>query len=327
VGITSCGTTVSFRCEAHPLIRDHNLDVVCLPVGTSVALQIVRVFFTLRMLSVLLLMFRKFSLPVEQVVPSVHVDDPSGCSDSFWYGADFDGNAPGRLKRRKVGGPELKTQGPAQFSRGALVLRDLLRFQVEGANDDVMTVVLVVLHTRVGSPHFSLVHVHPQGCEAPYVFVDSNLTPGILACRTLPELQSLMDEMSLFPATVLLKRNVALSKKMSHKKAAVSAASDPPEPSVPGDILPFAPHVVACFKPKVLSISKFSFIPLCSRLPLLILLVLQQPDLSLLPLLHSTFAPFAGPSLQTAQAPVPVAAYGCTSDYFSPQESSVVFEG
>ncbi len=157
----------------------------------------------------------------------------------------MDGNAPGRLKRAKVEGPEIKTGGRTQFSRGALVLGELLRFQIEGANDDVMTVVLVVLHTRVGSPHFSLVHVHPQGCEAPYVFVDSNLTPGILACRTLPELQSLMDEMSLFPATVLLKRNVALPKGVALKKAAVAAASDPPEPSVPGDILPFAPLVLA----------------------------------------------------------------------------------
>ncbi len=249
------------------MINDHNLEVVCVPVGTSVALQIVR-FFYLRMLPVLALMFRKLSFAIEQVVPSDNVDDPSGCSDTFWYGVDIDGNAPGNLKRAKFEGPEIKMQGRTQFSRGAHALGELLRFQIEGANDDVMTVVLVVLHTRVRSPHFSLVHVHPQGCEAPYVFVDSNSTPGILACRTLPELQSLMDERSLFPATLLLKRNVALSNGTSLKKAAVDAASDPQEPSVPGDILPYAPLAVAYFKPNELSIPKFSLMPLCSRLPL-----------------------------------------------------------
>jgi hypothetical protein len=114
---------------------------------------------------------------------------------------------------------------------------------------------------------------------------------------------------------------------MSLKKAEGAAASDPQEPSVPGDILPFAPLAVAYFNPNELSIPKLSLMPLCSRLPLF-----QSPGsiaTGTEPASSATFnfAPFLGPSLKTAEAPVPVPAYVCTSEYLSPEESSLVSEG
>jgi len=78
--------------------------------------------------------------------------------------------------------------------------------------DDDLTVAVVVLHTSQGSPHFSLLHVLPEGTDLPYVVVDSNLTPGILACRDMSELQDIVDERHLYPSSFLLKRKISDSR-------------------------------------------------------------------------------------------------------------------
>ena len=76
--------------------------------------------------------------------------------------------------------------------------------------DDEFTVHVVVLHTSQGSAHFSLLHVLPEASDSPFVLVDSNLTPGLLACRDMSELQDVVDERRLYPSSFLLKRKIVV---------------------------------------------------------------------------------------------------------------------